>query len=137
MRGVGVADGACVVCGEEGHSLGAHLHPLDAAQLVLGLLGCDAVQDEAALHIIQQPEELSSLLDRHHVHEASGVICVCADLAVHLDEALLDNLLHLSARQSVLEPIPQHDDERQGLPQLVGSGAGPGSEDSTELVQHP
>lgn len=55
-------------------------------------------------------------------HKSSRVGDVGADLAVNLDEPLHADLLHLISSQSVLEAVPQEDDEGQALPQLVGTG---------------
>lgn len=42
-------------------------HLVDAAELELALLLRDAVQDKAALCVVQQPEQVAGLLDLHHV----------------------------------------------------------------------
>lgn len=60
-------------------------------------------------------------------HEASGVGDVSADLAVDLDKSLHADFLNLISSQSVLQPIPQEDDEGQALPQLVGTSGRPRS----------
>lgn len=57
-------------------------------------------------------------------HEASGVGNISADLAIDLDEPLHADLLDLISGQSVLETVPQEDDEGQALPQLVRTGGG-------------
>jgi len=66
---IGVSEGATVVCDHEGNSLSADLHTFYLAQLVLGLLGGDAVDGETTLGIIQQTEVLVGLLDVDNVHE--------------------------------------------------------------------
>ena len=68
---------------------------LDLEQLVGGLVLADAVHHEAALGVKDQAEVLVRLLQLDDVHETSGVGCVGADLAVHLDQALLEDLHHL------------------------------------------
>lgn len=55
-------------------------------------------------------------------HEPSWVGDISADLAIDLDEPLHADLLDLISSQSVLETVPQKDDEGQALPQLVGTG---------------
>lgn len=57
-------------------------------------------------------------------HEASGVGDISTDLAIDLDEPLHADLLDLISGQSVLETVPQEDDEGQALPQFVGTGGG-------------
>ena len=66
----------------------AQLHALHLAQLVLGLLGGDAVHGEAALYVVHETEVLVGLFDGDHVHEARRVGAVGADFAVDLHEAL-------------------------------------------------
>ena len=83
--------------GDVGHAALADGQLPDLAQLVLCLLLLDAVHHEAALAVIDQAEVLISLLDLDHVHEAGGVGGVSLDLAVHLDQPLLQDLLHLLA----------------------------------------
>lgn len=60
-------------------------------------------------------------------HEACGVGDVGADLAVNLDESLHADFLDLISSQSVLQPVPQEDDEGEALPQFVGASGGPRS----------
>jgi hypothetical protein len=80
----------------------AQLHPLDLAQLVLGLLVRDAVDGEAALGVVDEAEILARLLDANHVHEAGRVGGVGAHLAVDLDEALHDDGFGLAGVEGVL-----------------------------------
>ncbi len=84
-----------------GHASLANLQPADLAQLVRGLLLGDAVHDKAALGVIDQAEVLVGLVQVDHVHDAGGVGHVGLDLAVDLDQALLQDLLHLLAGQGV------------------------------------
>lgn len=70
-------------------------------------------------------------------HEASWVVSVSADLAVHLDKPLHDDLGHLRVGQSVLEPVTKENDHGQRFPQFVGTSAGSGSKNTSQLVQHP
>ena len=63
----------------------AQLHALDFGELVLGLLGCDAVDGEAAFGVVDEAEVLARLFDGDDVHEAGGVGCVGADFAVDFD----------------------------------------------------
>jgi len=83
----------------------AQLHPLDLAELVLGLLASDAVDGETALGVVDKAEVLASLLDGDNIHEAGRVGGVSADLAIDLDEALHDNGLHLATVEGVLQTV--------------------------------
>jgi hypothetical protein len=82
-------------------------YPADFAELVLGLLGRDAVHDEAALHVVDDAEVLAGLLNLDNVHEAGGEAGIRPHVAVNLDQALLHNRLHLLHGQGVLQPIPE------------------------------
>lgn len=86
----------------------AQLNALDLAELVLGLLGLNAVHGEAALGVVDETEVLASLLNGDHVHEAGGVGRVSADLAVDLDVALHEDGLRLTRVQGILEAVHQN-----------------------------
>ncbi len=78
---------------------------LDLAELVLGLLGRDAVHREATFGVVHQPEVLARLLDRDDVHEAGRVGCVGADLAVDFDEPLHHDRFRLARVQGIFESV--------------------------------
>lgn len=90
---------------QEWDSTAAELHALDLAELVLGLLGLDAVHGEAALGIVDETEVLAGLLDGDDVHEAGGVGHVGADLAVNLDEALHQDSPGLAAVSTLVSSL--------------------------------
>lgn len=115
----------------------AELDTLDLAELVLGLLGLDAVDGEAALGVVDQAEVLASLLERDDVHEAGRVGHIGADLAVNLDETLHHDGLGLAVVEGVLEAVAQEDDQREAFSLLVGSGRGLGGVDTRQLVEEP
>ena len=83
----------------------AKLNTLDLAELVLGLLGLDAVDGETALGVVDETEVLTSFLEGDDVHETSGVGRVSADLAVDLDQTLHQDGLDLTTVQGVLQTI--------------------------------
>lgn len=66
---------------KEGDAAFAQLHASDLAQLVLCLLGGDAVHGEAALGVVDQAEVLARLLDADDVLVARWVGDVGADLS--------------------------------------------------------
>lgn len=115
----------------------AQLNALDLAELVLGLLGLDAVDREAALGVVDEAEVLAGLLDGDNIHEAGGVGRVGADLAIDLDEALHQDGLGLAVVQGVLETVAHEDDQGQTVASLVGTGRGLGSVGTGQLVQEP
>lgn len=115
----------------------AQLHTLDLAQLVLSLLGLDAVDREATLGVVDEAEVLASLLNGNNVHEAGGEGRVGADLAVNLDQALHKDGLGLAVVEGVLEAVAHEDNQRQTVASLVGTGRGLGSVGTGQLVQEP
>lgn len=81
----------------------AQLYSLNLAELVLSLLGGDAVDGEAALGVVDEAEVLARLLDTDDIHEAGRVGGVGADLAIDLDQALHDNGLGLAGVERILQ----------------------------------
>ena len=77
---------------------------------------------ETTLDIVEETEVLARLLDGDDVHEAGGEGLVSADLAVDLDETLLDNSSDLLAGEGVLHAVTQEDGEGEGLAELVRAG---------------
>ena len=65
------------------------------------------MHSEPALHVVDDPEVLSSLLDLDNIHEASGELGVGPRLAVNLDQTLLHDSLNLLHAQSVLQTVPK------------------------------
>lgn len=135
--GVGVSDGSAVVGGEVRDVLLADDGGADAAQLELGFLGGDSVDDVAALGVVQEAEVLVGLLDRDDVHVASRVARVAADLAVDLDELLQDDEGHLAAGERVFEAVAEQDHHGEALTELVGSVARTRGKDTAHLAEHP
>lgn len=115
----------------------AKLNTLDLAELVLCLLFSDAVDGETTLGVVDKTEVLAGLLDGDDIHEASRVGRVGADLAVDLDQTLHDDCLGLTAIESVLQPVPDEDDQGHAVPQLVRARAGLGCVGTAELVEQP
>jgi len=115
---VRVADGTAVVGDDVRHTTGADCDAADLEELEGSLLGGDAVNDEAALDVVQDAEVLASALKRDDVLETSRVGVVGLDLAVNLDEALGKNLGDLTASDGVLEAVPEQDREGEGFPEL-------------------
>lgn len=115
----------------------AKLDALDLAELVLSLLGLDAVDGEAALGVVDETEVLASLLDVDDVHEARGEGKVGADLAIDLDETLHEDRLGLAVVQGVLEAVADEDDQGHAVAVLVRTGRGLGGVDTGQLVQEP
>lgn len=54
-----------------------------------------------------------------HTHETSWVGLVSPDLAINQDMALHEDRNNLTVCQSILEPVPDNEDQRQALPGLV------------------
>lgn len=122
---------------QEWDSAAAELDALDLAELVLGLLGLDAMDGEAALGVVDEAEVLARLLDGDDVHEAGGEGDVGADLVVDLDEALHHDGAGLAVVEGVLEAVAQEDDQGQAVAQLVRTGRGARGVGSRQLVEKP
>lgn len=106
---VGVSDGAAIVGDNVGDATGTELHLLHLEELVGGLLGGDAVDNESALDIVEDTEVLARLLDRDDILETGGVGGVGADLAVDLDETLGGDGVNLTTGESVLQSVSEED----------------------------
>ena len=111
---VGVADGAGVVGNDLGDTTGTELNLLNLEELVGGLLGGDAVDDESALDIVEDTEVLARLLDRDNVLETGGVGGVGSDLVVNLDQTLGGDRVDLTAVEGVLQPVSEEDLQNRG-----------------------
>merc|ERR1719452_299508 len=114
-----VADGPAITGVQVGDVLGASLDLTDTAQLVLSLSSSDAVDNESALHVIDDAEVLPGLLNLDDIHKASGEPGVSPQLAVNLDQTLLADGFHLLHGQGVLETVPEEKCNGKGLRLLV------------------
>jgi hypothetical protein len=117
-----------------GNAALAKLDALDLAELVLCLLSGDAVDGETALGVVDQAEVLAGLLDGDDVHETGGEGAVGADLAVDLDEALLDDGLDLVTVERILKAVAEEDDQGQRVAGLVRTSGGLGSVGTWEVL---
>jgi len=126
-QGVRITQSATIVGHHKRDALGTELDLLDLEKLVLGLLGGNAMDGEAALDVVHQAEVLGSFLNSNDVHESSGEGGISPDLAVDFDETLHQNLQHFLASQSILQAVPQEDNKGQALALLVRTGRGFGS----------
>jgi hypothetical protein len=54
-----------------------------------------------------------------HTHETSRVGLVSADLAINLDVALHEDGLHFTVGKSILQSVPEDEDQGKALPGLV------------------
>jgi hypothetical protein len=122
---------------QEWDSALAQLHSLDLSELVLGLLGLDPVDGEAALGVVDQTEVLAGLLDGDNVHEAGWVGGIGADLAINLDQPLHNDRLGLARVERILETVPNEDDQWHAVPELVRTGRRPRGVGTGELVEKP
>jgi len=117
--------------------LGGDVNLLDTAELVLGLVLLDTVEDETSLGIVEETETISRLLELNGVHESSGVVLVGTDLSVNLDTTLHADLLALLSGEGVLQTLAKDDGNRETFTLLVGTGGGLGSPDSAHLAEVP
>ena len=80
------------------HALSTQLDTLHLEELVRSLLWRNTVHDEAALHVVENTEVLTRLLERDDVLEARWEGWVGAHLVINLDDALHGDEHHLTAR---------------------------------------
>lgn len=135
---VGVSDGSAIVSDDVGNALGTKLMLSDLEELESSLLGGDSVNGESALDVVEKTEVLARSLNGDDIyrpglaatistspasptHEASGEGLVSPDLAVDLDESLLNNSSDLTASKSVLQTVSKEDGEGKRFPELVGT----------------
>ena len=95
------------------------------------------VEHESAFGVVQKSEILLGLFNLHYIHEACRVEHVAADLSVHFDQALHNDHFHLTVGQSILQALPQHDNQGKALTQFVRTSVWLGSPSTPELIQHP
>lgn len=114
-----VTDGTAVVGHNEGDTLGTNLHLTDLAELVLGLLIRDTVDNKASLNVVKDAEVLTSLLDLDDIHETGGVVDISANLAINLDVTLHNNGVGLTLVQSILQTVADENNKGQALTELV------------------
>jgi len=136
-KGIRVTDGAAVVGEDLGNLLVSKPQVLHLAQLVRGFLLGNPVHDEATLAVVHEAEVLIGLVNVKHIHESAGVCLVNLNLAVNLNQPLLEDGVGLSTIQSVLQPVPQDEDKGKALTLLVGTGRRLGGENASQFVKHP
>lgn len=141
---VRVSDGSAIVGNDVGNALGTKLMLSDLEELESSLLGGDSVNSESALNVVEKTEVLARSLNGDDIyrpglaatistspssptHETSGEGLVSPDLAVDLDESLLNDSSDLTASKSVLQTVSKEDGEGKRLPELVGTRRRTGS----------
>lgn len=137
--GVGESEGSAVVGDNIGDLVGTEGLASDAAELELGLVGVNLVGLVSSLHVVEDSEVLAGSLDRNNVHDTERESGVSSDLAVDPDESFLvfNDLYSLLTRNCISQSISKEHGEGHAFLSLVGAGAGSGSVNSSELVQHP
>jgi hypothetical protein len=90
-------------------------------QKYLGLISTNVVDGVSSLGVIEESVVLVGCLDGNDVHESSGESGVSSDLAVDLDESLLDDHGDLTSSECVFESVAQQDHHGEALTQFVGA----------------
>jgi len=108
--GVGISDGAAIVCNYVRDLLVSKLLELHAAKLVALLLIGHAVKHEAALGVIDKTELVAGVFELDDVHETSREVGVSADFAVNLHLSLHADHLGLLAGEGILQAISENQD---------------------------
>mmetsp|Transcript_5833 Transcript_5833/g.6725 ORF Transcript_5833/g.6725 Transcript_5833/m.6725 type:complete len:246 (-) Transcript_5833:106-843(-) len=135
--GVGVTDGASIVCDGNRYLVGGHVGLLDLAELDLSLFLGDTLKNETSLGIKKKTEDVSRLLELDDVHESCGEIAIGTDLSINLYTTLKTDLHALLVGKGVLETVTKDDGEGKALTHLVGSSGRLGGKDTTHLSEVP
>ena len=129
-KGIGITNCTTVMGNNIGDASVAESNLLYLEELVGRLFSGDLVDNKAALDIVQQAEVLVRLLDGEHIyqqiritewnmvidrrtHETCGIRVISADLAIHLDQALLNNRGNFATSQGILQPVAEEDGKRE------------------------
>lgn len=137
--GVGISDGSAVVGDDVGHLVGAESLGLDLAELELGFLGVDLVGLISSLHVVENSEMLSSLVNGNNIHDSEWVSGVLSDLAIDFNVAILilDNLDDLLSGEGISESVLEENAKGNRFSCLVWAGGGLHGVSAAQLVQHP
>jgi len=128
----GVVDLDVGVRETEGSSIvGRNVGDLSFTQSLLGhldefessLVDVNSVGLEATFDVVEDAEVLTSLSDRHDVHEAKREPVVSSDLLVNLDVSIFvfADLQYVCVVESVLKSVLQKDGKGDALTELVGA----------------
>jgi len=134
---VRVSDRSAVVGGDEWDTTSTKSDLANLEELVRSLLGCDAVDGETALNVVQDAEVLPGLFDGDDVLETGGVGGVGTDLSVDLDQTLGNDSSNLTSSQRVLQSVAEEDVKGQTFAKLVRTRGWAGSVSSAQFVEHP
>ena len=150
--GVGETDGSAVMSGKVRNSLGSNPGLGNLQELELSFVLANSVSGETALNVVQETESFVGLVDGDDIckgsyietpqstrltHETSGESHVAANLVVNLDQALHADLTGISVAEGILQTVAEEDNQRKAFTELVRSGDGARSKDTSKLVKHP
>jgi hypothetical protein len=134
---IGVSDGASIVSDGNRDLVGSHIDLLNSAELVMGLLSVNAVQNETSLGVEHETESVVGLLQFNDIHEPRRVVVVSADLSVDLDATFHTDLHAFLVGQGILESVTEDNGDGQALTELVRSLGRAGGPDTTHLPEVP
>jgi len=136
---VGEADSTAVVCNDVWHLILTDVLTDDLAKLEASFSILNTVGLEATLKIVQDAEVLTSLVDGDDVLEAEGELVVTAALAIDEDVGFAGfaDLETLLLGEGVVETLTEEAGDWDALAEFVGTGAGTGGVNTTELVKAP
>lgn len=104
-----------------GASMGALGNNL--AELELGLLRRDGVENKATLGIVQHSVSVVGLFNFQDILEADGELLIRSDLSVNLHKSLHCDHLNFSSVHSILESVAEEEEHGDALAKLVTSGS--------------
>jgi hypothetical protein len=110
---------------------------LDAAELILGLILLDAVQDETTFGVVQESESVSALLQFQHIHETGWVVGISSDLTVNFYATFHANLHAFLTGEGVLQTFTEDDGHGEALTLLMRTGRGLRGPDTSHFGEVP
>lgn len=135
--GVGVTEGASVMCDSARDLVGSNVNLVDSAKLELGFFAVKANQNVSSLDVVHKSETIVGLRHLDDIHETSRVVGIGADLSVNLDATFHADLLAFLSGQSILKTFTENNGNGQALTKLVRSLGGSRSPDSPHLADVP
>lgn len=70
-------------------------------------------------------------------HKTSRIVGINANLSIHLNQALHDDLSNFAISQGILQSITQKDNQRKWFPKFVRTRGRSGGVHTSQFVQHP
>ena len=134
---INIGDCTAIVCNNVWDTLGTNLELVDTEKLEGGFLSFDVVDAETALAVVDDTEEFVGLAELDDIHQTCWITIVCADLAIDLDEAALDDSDGFLSCKSVFKAVTKEDVDWKAFTKFVWTCGWVGSELTSRLSKKP